>query len=167
MLARLNSPAEIPKNMRVATERDEQALYQCLIELWKDNFLGFPVSPAKVWSRIKTCSSGKGGIAGIIDGPNGEIVATVGIFFNEMWYSDQAYLSEFWLFVDPRYRNLGYADDLAAFTRWYRHAIVSASDGSRLPLLTGVTSMKRLAAKERWWGKWSLKVGALFLVDGN
>lgn len=156
-----------PDSVRIAGKEDKQALYDCLMELWKDNWLGYSMSPRKVWDAVHNCCDHKGAIAGIIE-EEGKIVATVGIFFSQDWYSDQSYLRELWLFVCPEVRKgKSYANDLVAFSLWYRSAIKSEETGELIPLVTGVNSRKRLAEKMRWWSRWSRLVGAVYLVEGN
>ena len=155
----------IPAGIRLATKQDEQALYNCLLELYRDNWLGFAMSVSKVWDIVRHCCRGEGGVAAIIE-QDGKIVATTGIVFGTFWYSDAPYLSELWLFVSPDYRQFGYAEDLADFCHWYRDQVRDAETGQAPPLITSVTSRKRLQAKMRWWRKWSECVGAIFVIDG-
>lgn len=155
----------LPQGVRIAVQADEQRLYDVLQDLYRENFLGFTRSDAKVWAHIRHCCRAGGGVAGIVE-QDGRIVATVGIVFSTMWYSEDPYLSELWLFVHPDYRREGHADRLVDFCRFYRDQCRSSVNGRALPLITSVTSHTRLKAKMRWWQKWSALVGAIFVIDG-
>lgn len=168
----LESPAQerefdrpLPEGVRIATQADEYALYEILLDLYRDNFLGFALSEHKVWDVIRHCCRGGGGIAAIVE-RDGRIVATTGIVFSSMWYSVDPYLSELWLFVHPDYRKLGYSERLSNFCYFYRDQCRHKDTGRALPLITSVTSRNRLEAKIRWWRRWSKLVGAIFLIDG-
>lgn len=155
----------LPAGVRIATQADEQKLHDLLLHLYKNNYLGFEMSDRKVWDVIRHCCRGGGGIAGVIE-RDGEIVASVGIVFSSMWYSEAPYLSELWLFVRPDCRHHKYAEKLVDFCHFYRDQTRAAITGQALPLVTSVTSYNRLAGKMRWWRRWSRLVGAIFVVDG-
>lgn len=155
----------LPPGVRIATEADEQKLYDCLMELYKDNFLGFPLDEHRVWEHIRHCCRGGGGTAAIIEHDN-KVVATTAVTFGRMWYSNSPYLSELWLFCHRDYRKYGYPDRLVDFLYFYRDQCRHVETGRALPLISCVTSLRRLPAKMRWWRRWGRQVGATFLVDG-
>lgn len=155
----------LPEGVRIAHQADEPALYAILIDLYKDNFLGFAKSDNRVWDTIQHCCRGGGGVAAVIEA-DGRIVASTGIVFSSMWYSDDPYLSELWLFVHPAYRKFGYAERLADFCYFYRDQFRHHVTGRALPLITSVTSHHRLSAKMRWWSRWAKLVGGIFVIDG-
>lgn len=151
--------------VRMAVQSDELALYDILLELYRNNFLGFSMDDGKVWDAIRACCRGQGGMAGIIE-EDSKIVATTGVVFSSMWYSSENYLSELWLFVHPDYRRKGYADDLANWLIWLRDQIRDSENGRAMPLVTSVTSHNRLEGKLRWWRRWARPIGGIFVVDG-
>jgi hypothetical protein len=148
--------------VRIAQPDDQEALYQFLLELHKDNPLGFAYSEQKVRAVVEAACCHKAGVAGVIG--KDPIEASVGIFFQEFWYSDEPYLAELWLFVRPDRRQLGYADELTAFCQSFRERMVSSIDGRTPLLLTSVTSLTRLRAKMRWWRRWATPVGGIFAI---
>lgn len=165
--AKPKSAVPKPASVRVANKSDKQALYDILMRLYQDNWLGYSMSPKKVWETINECCDHKGGLAGIIE-EDGKIVGTVGIFFATDWYSEENYLREHWLFVAPEARKgRRYAEDLAAFCLWYRDQMRSSETGQPPPLVTGVASRIRLTAKIRWWARWGKQIGAVFIVEGS
>ena len=153
--------------VRVAQADDEQALYGCLLALEADNTFGLPRSDKRVWETINTCCRMQGGVAGVIDAPDGSIAASVGIVASQAaWYTDEWCLREIWLFVRPGHRRgTGYADRLVEFALEHRLEM-SRRIGRNILLLTGPNSRKRLRAKAAWWARWSNKVGENYVVGG-
>lgn len=161
------APENPPARVRVATEADEDALYELLKGLEEDNGLGWPHDEERVRHHIELGTRRRGGIHGVIDDPANKtdaikLVGSVGVIFNQPWYAKDWFWHELWLFVLPQHRRgTGYADDLRQWMRWYQHAFEKAN-GARVPFFTSVTSRKRLDAKIRWWRRWGTQVGAIF-----
>ena len=154
-----------PELVRIAQPADEPALYAHLVTLHVHNPLGVPMSEAKVRRVAHECCHHENyRLAGVIDGPLG-IVASAGVGFGEFWFSDEQYLHETWVYVQPGHRANGYADDLKDFLLWYREQLKSDVDGHLPDLVSSVTSVTRLPAKLRWWGSWARQVGGIFVVS--
>lgn len=145
---------EKPKNVRLATKADEQQIYDILMELYAENAL-FSLSSEKVWSVIRRATERKGGIIGVIDGPNG-IEGSVGLELTQFWYSDDWLVSEYWNFVREPFRKTTNAVDLINFAKW-------SVENIGLPLHMGIITTKRTAAKERLYRRVMPKVGAFFV----
>lgn len=160
-------PAWCPKNVRIATQADEEDLFFLLTEdLRADNDMGYPVSPARVFANVKACCRGERGIAGVIDSHSG-IVASIGIQCSQPWYSDKWLLSETWAFVTPSARKgTKYGDDLFRFAKWHR-TDMSGRLGYEIDLERSVMSFNRLEAKTRFWRRYGPQIGAIFLTDGR
>src|ERR1700743_359948 len=111
-----------PNTVRIADKDDIEPIFWNLMgELKADNWLGIPESPRKAYRTIRKCCVRDLAVAGVIDGPNGSVLGSIGIQAVEPWFSDRKILSQTWLFVDPRARrgtHLG--DDLFAFAEWHR-----------------------------------------------
>lgn len=151
-----------PPSVRLATPADEARLYALLIELYRDNGFGVSMSPQKVADHIRAGTDGKGGVIGVVDA--GEtIVASVGLFLAQLWFTDDWCLYERWLFVHPRYRQAGLADALFEFAERHRLAMEKGI-GSAFPLFTGPTSLNRLPAKMRMWRRHGRQIGAQFVM---
>lgn len=153
-------------NVRVATPADEDALYRLLLGLERDNTLGYEHNEDRVRQHIKLGTEKTGGVHGVIDAPDrpGELAGSVGIVWNQLWYSDEWFWHELWLFVDPEYRRgTGYGD---ALMEWAKHWHDSFCDkmGREVPFFTSVSSRKRLKTKMRWWQKRGEQVGAIYLL---
>lgn len=174
-----------PESVRLAGPEDEGAVYDLLIALWRNNESGwgFPYRPETVLARIETGTrpdpatrsnpqDQRRGIIGLIDGPNGKLIGSVGLFLDPAtWFTDALSLTELWLYVRQEARGMGHERDLFAYAKW-AHAHLKASHGSdyRLPfpLLTGLMHFgPRYGAMERLWRRRSggTQVGSLFRVD--
>lgn len=152
--------------VRLAGPGDENALYDLLLGLERDNSIGYPHDEDRVRHHIRLGTERTGGIHGVIDWPEqpGRLAGSVGIIWNQFWYSREFYWHELWLFVRPECRKgTGYADDLMAWAQEI-HRKFAVSVGKETPFFTSVTSRKRLDAKIRWWRRRGPMIGAIFLL---
>ena len=159
---------ERPAAVRVATQADEAALFALLWDhLYADNGMGIAPDAAKVWGYVNATCRGQGGVAGVVDGPDGTLIGSVGIVACQPWYSEVWNLAEMWLFVHPLHRRrTGHGQALFDFARWPR-ADMSARLGYAVGLEISILSFKRVRAKERLWERNALRVGATFWIDGD
>lgn len=107
-----------PETVRLATQKDEAALFDLLVELHRHNGAGwgFAYRPALVREVIECATrpdpqtrtnpaNQRRGIIGVIEGPEGKLIGTVGIFLDApFWYSDILVPMEIWLYVRPEVR---------------------------------------------------------------
>lgn len=152
--------------VRLATAADEDAIFRLLVKLDADNGLGFPYHEDRVRQSIRIGASGSGGYIGVIPDPKreGEIIGSVGLHLAQPWYSNDWFVHEVWLFVDPEHRKgTGYADALMEFSRLLKKAVERRGERP-VPFFTSVSSRKRLAAKMRWWGRRGEMIGAIYLL---
>lgn len=152
--------------VRLAAPADEDAIYRLLQLLSEDNSIGFPYHEDRVRQSIQMGLSGREGYIGVIDDPNrpGEVVGSVGLHLAQPWYSNDWFIHEVWLFVDPQYRKgTGYADALMEFSRTLKKAIERRVEAP-VPFFTSVSSRKRLKAKMRWWARRGEMIGAIYLL---
>lgn len=158
-------PAAEPALVRVATGKDEAAIYDALAALHADGDMDLAaLTPEKVRLRIAAGASlgeSTGGIIGVLDGAKGIVAATVGIFPVQLWYSDDVYLHQDWLFVRPVYRGLGYEKALFEFAENFRREI-SDGMGREIKLMSIVNGTDRLPAKMRLWSRLGRQIGAVF-----
>jgi hypothetical protein len=140
--------------VRMARLEDEDAVYRLLMLLHAENALA-SLSPEKVRSVITHATRGRGGIIGVIDGPNG-IEASIGLALLQWWYSDEWHLEEIWNFVHPDHRRSTHARRLVEFAKW-------SGDQLGTPVLLGVLTRHRLFPKLRLLQRQVPQVGALFL----
>lgn len=106
-----------PTGVRCALPEDEEDILVLLRirhkehgELcgWDDNL---------VRNIIRNGIERRGGYIGVIRGPDG-VEGTVGLFMSRDWYSNDVYLADRWLFVDPHKRQGAHARNLVAFAKW-------------------------------------------------
>lgn len=153
----------LPEGVRMATPRDEQALFDVLMALNEDNSFGIPVSNERVLAAIRQGTQRQGALIGVIEGEDGRIDGTIGMIITQMWYTEQYHLAEQWLFVRPSARNGRIHAKLFEFAEWCRRRMAA---GSTQPWIvtTSVSSPKRLAAKLRLWSRFARQVGGIFYI---
>jgi hypothetical protein len=145
--------------VRLARPEDEEPIYRLLLELYAENAL-LPMSERKVREAIATGTRGKGGIVGVIDGPQG-IEASIGMTFSAFWYTEAIHLNELWCFVHPAHRRSTHAKRLVEFGKWCADRL--SQSGTRVPLLLGIVTRHRLLPKLRLFQRQAPQVGALFM----
>jgi len=156
---------DYPTIVRMARPSDEEAILQLAITNNRENGIA-PLSLEKMRAMFRRAvepTEQTPCVIGVIE-DNGVLAATIGIVLTQWWYSDQWHLEEIWNYVHPEYRfahrngGVGYGMKLLEFAKW-----VSESMG--YPLLIGVLSTTRTAAKVRLYQRQVPSVGALFLYQ--
>lgn len=140
--------------VRMARPEDEDSIYALLMLLWKENGL-FELTEAKVREAIRKATERRGGIIGVIEGPNG-LEASVGLHLEQLWYSDDWWLVEYWNFVREEYRRSTHARRLIEFSKW-------CADNLGLDLFMGIVTNERTEAKVRLYRRQLPYVGGFFL----
>jgi len=151
-----------PSSVRVATVTDEDALFPILMMAHKENGT-MPVSEFRVWEIIRNATRRNRpkeertgyNVIGVIDGPK-EIEAILSLELARMSYSDNWHLQDICNFVHPDHRKSNHAADLLEFGKWI-------SDQMGFPLLIGILTDERLAAKKRFYQRRVKECGALYL----
>jgi hypothetical protein len=156
-----------PSVVRVAKGEDHQECWRLLLQGFNENGL-FGLAPDKVdWflmralrpDLISPMDTGVRGVIGVI-GPVGALEGICFLTIGEYWYSHDKHIEEFIVFVDPEYRQSTHAK---AFVEWMK----LQSDNTGIPLLTGIISKERTAAKVRLYERMLPKVGAFFYYNGK
>jgi GNAT superfamily N-acetyltransferase len=108
----------------------------------------------------------KGGILAVIGAP-GHIRAMLYLMITNSWYTRQNHLQELFCFVHPDHRNSDYAKILIEYAKKCSDDI-SLSAGMKVPLVMGVLTNKRVAAKVRLYQRrFGLPVGATFVHNAD
>lgn len=144
---------ERPVSVRVAMSQDEDAILKLMKSAFEEQPI-FPLDEHKMREKIRICTDRKGGVVGVIDGPNGlegYLIAVLGQF----WYSDAWHLEELSNFVHPDSRRSTHAKDLISFAKWF-------AEQMNVPVLLGILSTQRLDAKVRLYQRQAKQVGAIF-----
>lgn len=160
-----------PENVRIATRDDEAEIFSLLMALNADNSFGITPRPSDIDAAIHAGTrNGKetGVFIGVIDGDHGDLAASACLVPNSWWYcKSQWYLNELWVFVRPEYRTRGaYFDDLFRFMIACQR-LAEQSTGTKWPLVTSVSSLKRLPSKMRLWSRYGRLVGGIYLIDSE
>jgi hypothetical protein len=160
--------------VRLATHADEDALYDLLMGLHRDNPLGLPYRPEVVLANIRAGTRPEAGkpqaVIGVIDGEDGELLGSVGLFLGQAaWFVDDIWwLFERWLYVRPTDpERAAHATALFEFARESRDKM-RADLGPDYPwsfeVVMSWTGGDRQEAKDRLWAREGEKVGSSFIL---
>lgn len=155
----LRRTTQRPANVRLATPRDEAALFAFLMLAAEENSLS-PPNDELVMAAIRKATGRQGNVVGIIDAPDGSIAASVGICMNTWWYSLKWHCQDMWCYVHPDHRRSDYAKSLIQFSKWW-------ADQLGMDLIMGVMSVHRTEGKVRLYRRMLPFVGAVFLHRGG
>lgn len=157
-------PTPRPEGVRIAVKSDERAIFDLLMTKAAEEGALAPVNDYKVLNAIKTATDRKGAVIGIIE-ENGEIAASIGLVMGQWWYSEAWHYEDLWSYVHPEYRrvrrgNVNFAQMLLQFAKWW-------SEQAGLPVMLGIASSIRTAAKIRLYMRQLPLIGAAFLWRGS
>lgn len=156
-----------PSIVRIAKPEDHREIWRLFLMGHKENGT-FNLCPEKVdWflarvlrpDLIPAWDTGPRGAIGVI-GPVGSLEGLVFVTIGEFWYSKDRHLEEFIVYVDPECRRSGHAH---AMIDWMKQQ----SDLTGLPLVTGIISNERTAAKCRLYARMLPKIGEFYLYNGK
>ena len=89
-------------------------------------------------------------------GPKSNLEAMVFVILGQFWYSADYHLEELIVYVDPECRKSGHVKSLIDWMK-------KSADDLGIPLITGVISKDRTAAKIRLYDRYLGRVGAFYL----
>jgi len=148
--------------VRIGTPEDIDGMMDLALQACEENGFVNP-NPQKLLNEIWPALNREFGIVGIIGDPRKTFEGAILLRAGAMWYSDDIVLEEKAIFIHPEYRSAkgGRARRLCEFAK-------QAADTLNMPLIIGVLSNKRTAAKvrlyQRQFGKPS---GAYFLYGAR
>lgn len=152
-------PEPVPEPaVRLATEADEEALMAHIRIGYADNGFG-TFSERRVQEYIRHATRGQGGIIGVIDGPSG-FEASICLFLDQFFYSEDWILRERWIFVHPDHRKKKHFDRLIDYARACQAKM--SEGGPFMPLVCGIATKTRVMAKIKLWSTKFPVVGANF-----
>lgn len=146
---------QLPPEVQLATLADLPAVFAVMMENYEENGV-YTLNKEKVAAWAMMACNQDHAVIGLIKGPTGEIEAACAVFLGCMWYSDDPYIEEIFNYVRPNHRKTTHAKHLIEFMKWFAESL-------GIPALVGIMTTKRLAAKERLYGRQLTKIGALFL----
>ena len=161
----MNPTLDGAAGVRLALPGDEEDIFALLTMLHAENGF-FAMAPQKVRAVIRCAISrvpdptGALGMVGVIE-KDGRVAGTIGLFIGQDWHTDDWALAERWNFVHPDYRKTDFAKQLIAFAKscqeWFE------TSGHTMPLVVGIFSTVRTAAKVRLYSRWLPPAGAFFI----
>lgn len=146
--------------VELATKNDEDQIFDLLLAMHTESPVhSFDVEVVR--DNIQKGTDKKGGIIGVIRGPQ-RLEATCGLLLSEAaWYTRDLALNSIWTFVHPDHRRSTHARKLIEFgkicSRWFAQA------GTPVPLQTAVYSDERTEAKCRLHRRQLHPIGQLFV----
>lgn len=154
-----------PSVVRIAKSDDRAEVWRLLLQSHRENGQ-FALAPAKVdWLVTRALNAelipdwdvGPRPVIGVI-GSVGRLEALVLIGIDTYWYTDERHLAEYLVYVDPECRRSYHAHTLVDWMKMQ-------SRRTGLPLLSGIISNERTAAKVRLYRRMMPPIGAFFLYN--
>lgn len=152
-----------PSIVRPARPYDAPEIWRLFLQVHRENGL-FALAPHKVTAmmdralhpeNIHPTDTGPRAQIGVIGIP-GKLEAIVFVLVSTFWYSDELHLEELMVYVDPECRQSNHA---VACVDWMKNW----ADTLQIPLLTGIISKHRTAAKIRLYDRMLPRIGAFYL----
>lgn len=154
-----------PSIVRIATPNDYQEIWRLFLQSHRENGL-FELAPEKVeWFLVRVLrpdlippgDTGPRGIIGVI-GQKGALEAICFILISTQWYSNEKFLSDSLVYVDPEYRHSDHSKSLVGWMKQQSQLV-----GMRL--MGGVISTDRTEGKCRLYRRLMPKVGEYYSWD--
>ena len=149
-----NQPPRTP--IRLADEDDELGILDmCKMNHAEQPYHSLDIGKVAAMVRLATHQGPeRRGILGVI-GSRHDIKAGIFLLIEPIWYSQEHQLLEFFNYVRPEYRRMGFAADLIAYAKY-------CSDHLGIDLTVGVFSNIRTEAKCRLYRRWLPPMGRFF-----
>ena len=147
--------------IRLASSSDEAEVLKLLQVMWKEN--GWrPLDVDCARTMFARAFDRKGGLLAVIGAP-GHIRAMMFLLLTCAWYTSEPHIEELFCWVHPEHRHSDYSKLLIEYAKKCSDDI-SADSGRKVPLLMGVLTHKRMAAKVRMYRRFfGIPVGAFFV----
>jgi N-acetylglutamate synthase-like GNAT family acetyltransferase len=153
------TPAPAAAEVRVATRADEPQLLELLRLMHAEGGL-VPLDVDRARSQFAKAFERQGGIIGVIGAP-GNIEAAIFLLITQHWYAAAHHLEELFCFVRPDCRHSNHATTLITFAK-------DCAEKIGLPLLIGITTGVRMAAKVRMYRRiLGPPAGAYFICNAK
>jgi len=156
-----------PSIVRKATPADRDGIWELFNLVHEENAILTQSKPKLNWlldrilhpERILESDNGTRGFIGVI-GPPKKLEGMILLCLGSLWYSDDIILEEYVNFVHPDHRNSNHAKTLVAYAK---HIALETG----IPLLIGIVSNNRTAAKVRLYRRQLPEAGAFFLWNAT
>ncbi len=151
--------------VRLATVQEEPELLH-LIQIMHAESGWRPLDIERARELLAMAFERRGAIIAVIGSP-GRIRAMLGLQIACAWYTKVHHIEELFCWVHPEHRQSDYARILATYAKQCSDDI-SREAGFKVPLLIGVLTHNRMAAKVRLYRRWfGLPVGAFFIHNAD
>lgn len=144
--------------VRDATVADEAELMNLCRLLHEENGK-WAMNESNVRFALRRAFNRDRALMGVVD-RDGMIAGCCYLYVEQSWYSDQLFLEELFNYVHPDHRRAPVAKSLIGWTK-------TASDRLAIPLMIGVISNRRTAAKVRLYERQLEKAGAFFIHNAH
>lgn len=156
-----------PSIVRRAIPEDLKGIWELFELVHEENAILSQSKPKINWllnrilhpERIQEWDNGTRGFIGVI-GPSHRLEGLILLCLGSLWYSDDIILEEYVNFVHPDYRNSNHAKTLVSYAR-------HMADQTGVPLLIGIVSNHRTAAKVRLYRRQLPEAGSFFLYNAT
>ena len=156
-----------PSIVRKATPDDRAGIWELFDMVHEENAILSQSKPKINWlldrilhpERIPDWDNGTRGFIGVI-GEVGKLEGLILLCLGMLWYSDDIILEEYVNFVHPEHRNSNHAKTLISYAR-------HLADNTGIPLMIGVVSNHRTAAKIRLYKRQLPEAGSYFLYNAH
>jgi hypothetical protein len=143
--------------VRLARPFDMDQLFELCKQLHEENGL-CKMDDELVRDNLSSALNGKGGLIGVIEGPDGTLEGVISLVISRFWYSREWFLEELFNFVPKEFRKSTRAKSLLAYAK-------QCADEMNMPLLIGIVSNIRTEAKIKLYERQLPKAGAFFLYN--
>lgn len=156
-----------PSIVRKAVPQDRDSIWDLFRLLHEENGV-FTLSEHKINylldrilhpEKIGESDPGIRGFMGVI-GPVGKLEGLLVMVLGSFWYSDDIIFEEYANFVHPEHRKSNHAKALLAYSR-------HMADNVQIPLVIGIISNLRTAAKVRLYRRQLPEAGSFFLYNST
>ncbi len=134
----------LASQVRLATPADEEGVLAMLRLMHRESGLrDAGGQPFPLCEEMMLAAARQGlGNCGIIGEPGDLVEGSISLGVSTTWYSPKEYLGDYWNYVRPDFRNSNHARALIAWAK-------GRAAASGMPLLLGILSPERTAAKDR------------------
>lgn len=156
-------PTAAPPNVRYATEEDEFGILTLLLEdISRSVPKSVPIDEEVILDHVQRGTRAKGGIVGVIDGPEGFPIAATVIMMAQSAYSRMYYLQEIFNVVHRDFRRSNFGQQLIDYGCWCSDEM-TRKFGYQVPIVSPVNTMDRVREKIRFYRRHMTQVGANFI----
>lgn len=154
-------PTERPADVRIAGPDDFEAIYLLTLMDLEETGRVAPISHEDVHETLVQAMAPPN-LIGVIDAPDGRIVAIEILLFQKWWWSKAVFIQKMVDFVHPEHRQSTHAAHLIQFGKWAVDYYTEKT-GQRTYLLAGTLGTRRIEEKSRLYERYMTGAGVACL----